>query len=833
LKIRTQRATKRSFVALVVTTLFASLLAFSGPAGAQSPVSPTTNRIHGADRYATSVALARNMLGAGNPTDGIIFASGESSADALSAAVLATANRPILLVGKDTISESVLDFITDYKASMAGASPTVFIIGGTEAISAANMTALQTAITVAGDVTPPTYSRLSGADRYATAAAIAAVAGIMVAADNLILVSGESWADGVSAGQLSAENGWPIVPMTKTGINASSKGTIDAYLALISSVKKFIIVGGEAALEATSVEDYLINTKAVPVANIRRIAGTDRYDTSRKLNLYMKADGVTGHAGTVVALVSGESPWDALAASSWSAVKNAHIQLTDKAGTGASQAALATSLAAGAHAAAAAGSALGETLNIIGGKSAVADSARTAFQASATAGNLTSTMSCAEGSKVLTLVLSGGLGTNEATAFATDGQGAEIKLTLNAAAVALGAQDVVKVSSSVYIYVLSTAAAQTNVFKFGGVTEDVAFGAGSHIFERSIGASSCTVANDAVKPVVTVQAVAGAHAATNDASRLAGPQWIITASEPIAIPDLDAADDWTCDSEGNNHAMTLTAITSATTGGATKYVGVLANAETGLVDVKIQAGDICTFKATAFTDLAGNNTAAAVSATLAADATAPTASISSATCVDQAQNALVRGNLTMTAVATASLGNAGGARGNPYGLTVTSTRGMLQPIVTVDDTAKTITVNADVGYHTAQDVTAAMTSVGGYSWVASGTGALTATVTAIRGITGKSTCTIKVDTNEPTALADTGYEISVAGLRAGYISNEGVTGTAAWATATTNANLRMQHVIAFRTATMGTGVMAQVAGANDLTDMDNNSSVTPVTFTIN
>jgi hypothetical protein len=157
---------------------------------------------------------------------------------------------------------------------------------------------------------------------------------------------------------------------------------------------------------------------------------------------------------------------------------------------------------------------------------------------------------------------------------------------------------------------------------------------------------------------------------------------------------------------------------------------------------------------------------------------------------------------------------------------------MLQPIVTVDDTAKTITVSADVGYHTAQDVTAAMTSVGGYAWIASGTGALTATVVPIRGITGKSTCTLKLDANEPTALADTGYEISVAGLRAGYISNEAVTGSTAWATANTSISNRMQHVIVFRTATMGTGVLAQVAGANDLTDMDGNSMVTPVTFSI-
>ena len=831
MNIRTKRANKRGFVALVVTALFASLLAFAGPAGAQSPVSPTTNRIHGADRYATSVALARNLLGAGNPTDGIVFASGESYADALSAAVLTTANRPVLLVGKDTIPASVTDFISDYKSSMAGASPTVYFVGGTETISAANMTALQTAITVAGDITPPTYTRLSGADRYATAAAVAAVPNIMVAADHLILVSGESWADGVSAAALSAETGWPIVPMTKTGMNASSKATIDAYLAITSSVKQIKIIGGEAALEQSSVEEYLINTKAVPVANIRRFAGSDRYQTSRLLNVWMKGDGNSGHNGSVVALVSGESPWDALASSGWSAVKNAHIQLTDKAGSGAAQATLATALAGSAHAAATTGSTLGETLHLIGGKAAVADSARTAFQASATAGNLTSTLSCAEGSKVLTLALSGGLSTNEAAGFATDGEGAEAKVTLNAGTIALNAIDVIKTTSSIYTIVLTTAAAQTNVFKFGGVTEDVAFGAGNDIFERSIGASSCTVANDATKPTVTVQAVAGAHAATNDADRLAGPQFVITASEPITH-DVDAASDVSCDSTNNSHALTVTAITSTATGGATTYVAVLADAEANLVTAKITAGDVCTFKAAAFTDLAGNNTVASVTATFKADATAPTATIASATCVDQAQNALAAGNLTMTAVSTALGGANGGARGNPYSLTVKSIRGQLMPVVTVDDTAKTITVNADVGYHTAQDVTAAMNSVGGYSWVASGTGALTATVVPVKGITGQSTCTLLLDTNEPTTLHTSGVEVSVAGLRSGYISNEAVTGAAAWATADTDANLRMRHVIVFRTATMGAGVMAQVAGANDLTDMENNSSVTPVTFSI-
>ena len=114
---------------------------------------------------------------------------------------------------------------------------------------------------------------------------------------------------------------------------------------------------------------------------------------------------------------------------------------------------------------------------------------------------------------------------------------------------------------------------------------------------------------------------------------------------------------------------------------------------------KVTAGDICTFKAAAFTDLAGNNTVAAVTATFAADTTAPTASISSATCVDQAQNALTAGNLTMTAVAATAGGANSGAKGNPYSLIVKSTRGKLMPVVTVDDTAKTITVDADASFY--------------------------------------------------------------------------------------------------------------------------------------
>jgi putative cell wall-binding protein len=265
----------------------------------------------------------------------------------------------------------------DYKSILAANTTTVYFMGGVNAISAANYTALTTALTTAGDTTPPTFKRLAGADRYATANLAATQAGIMVAADKLIVVYGDSWADGISAGVMSAEAGWPIVLQTKTGNNASAKATIDAYLALTSSVKSFVIVGGTGAL-STDTEGYLINTKGVAPANIIRLSGADRYATSLNVNNYVRTQGAPFNniAGINTALVSGETPWDALAATSWAAKNNALVQLTPAAGGNASVASLAaTYAAASAASAVAAADYAGQNLFIIGGKTVVPDAA--------------------------------------------------------------------------------------------------------------------------------------------------------------------------------------------------------------------------------------------------------------------------------------------------------------------------------------------------------------------------------------------------------------------------------------------------------------------------
>ncbi len=120
---------------------------------------PGTTRLAGPDRYATAVAIAQASFAA--PVDAVFLASGEAFPDALAggpaAAKLAS---PLLLTQHDRLPASVL-------TELQRLSPaTVYLLGGTAAINSS----VSDTLTGQGF----TVSRLSGADRYATSAAIAA-----------------------------------------------------------------------------------------------------------------------------------------------------------------------------------------------------------------------------------------------------------------------------------------------------------------------------------------------------------------------------------------------------------------------------------------------------------------------------------------------------------------------------------------------------------------------------------------------------------------------------------------------------------------------------------
>jgi len=841
LTIQRKRVAKRLASGLLAGALALGGLAISGgTASAKTPLSPSTNRIAGADRYETAVAIARNQLGTGNPTDGLVIATGESSADALAAAVLTTDSRPMLLVRKDSIPSSVADFISDYKASLAvAAAPKIYVVGGESAISADVLTAITAAVTTTGDTTPPSVTRVSGADRYATAKAIGDVAGITDATDTLIIANGQDgkWADALSAGPVSAEKEWPIVLTNSTGLDASAQAAIDAYLAMPGSAKSILIVGGPAVV-SPSVEEYLITTKLVAPANVRRIGGTDRYNTNLLFNVYMLNDlapALVGGAplgvflGGTVALVSGEAPYDALVAASWAAKKGAHLALTPVAGGNVNTLTLSGTLEALSEAG------TNSNLYVLGGRSAVADSAKNAYVAASTATDLTASLSgCTVGATSVMLTLSGKLTSTE---WSKVSQSAAALFKKNA--VAHDAQALTDLYSPggtkrLAFLVTTSALALDDVMKFGGFVEGTTVS--GYVPTRNIGSASCTATYDLVKPTATLRAWSGVgNGATVTTS--AGAMFLLTTNEGVTLGNgvTVSAGALTVGTSGATNSSP--AKVSVINGSATKWLIQLDAADATFPTLSSTAPyNTVTLGAAYIKDSGGNSPATDAAATALPDVVGPVLSSAGVSCSASAVATWTAGALTLKAAVDGALD---GALGNQYTMSVVNQRGKTAPSVAIDDTAKTITITADTGYHKVGDVTMALKNawledayLGSVASSGTATSLLTATTLPAVSLAGATACEVTLASDEPFVLND-GFTVAVGGLSSGYVTGATVSAAQSFdATGDFLSNAKVSRTLTFTTKLLGSasvGFLATAAGPNDL---KGNVGTTPVTFTV-
>jgi ell wall binding domain 2 (CWB2) len=125
-----------------------------------SAVTPT--RVFGADRESTAVAASASAFPAAGSASAVVLARSDAFADALTGGPLAAAKHaPLLLT-----SPGELDATTTTEIGrVLPTGGTVYLLGGTSALSAA----VASAVTALGDVPV----RIAGADRFATAVAIA------------------------------------------------------------------------------------------------------------------------------------------------------------------------------------------------------------------------------------------------------------------------------------------------------------------------------------------------------------------------------------------------------------------------------------------------------------------------------------------------------------------------------------------------------------------------------------------------------------------------------------------------------------------------------------
>lgn len=219
------------------------------PPAPPEPAKDTIARIAGNDRVATSVVASRSGFVPGQATAAVL-ANSASFADALPATPLAAAKKgPLLLTGAAQLDSRIADELRRVLPSGA----TVYLVGGDAVLSPAVATSIESL--------GYRVMRLSGANRYATAAAIAQQG--LNNPSTLFEVTGRDFADALAGGAAASAASAAIL-LT----DGSTQSTETAqYLAMHPTARRIAIGGAAAAADPTA----------------EPLAGRDRYETAAQI----------------------------------------------------------------------------------------------------------------------------------------------------------------------------------------------------------------------------------------------------------------------------------------------------------------------------------------------------------------------------------------------------------------------------------------------------------------------------------------------------------------------------------------------------------------------
>lgn len=244
----------------------------NGPAN--FPARPVAERVGGTDRIDTSVAASRWAFDASGPygrqAATAVLARSDLYPDALAGTALAIQkDGPLLLTPSNGLSPAVSAELSRVLAP----GSTVYLLGGTTALNPAVADAVQHLGFVP--------RRLGGADRFATAVAIAtAISGTNPA--SVLLATGDNYPDALTAAAAAGQERYDLHGTTTPagGVVLLTDGTVmpaatRAYLNQSAPAAAWYAVGGPAATAL----DHAYPGRP----RVTRLAGIDRYDTAAKV----------------------------------------------------------------------------------------------------------------------------------------------------------------------------------------------------------------------------------------------------------------------------------------------------------------------------------------------------------------------------------------------------------------------------------------------------------------------------------------------------------------------------------------------------------------------
>lgn len=244
----------------------------------------SVQRVSGPNRYATAAAVSRARHEPG--VDVVFVASGVDFPDGLSGAAAAAAARaPLLFTDPATLPAETAEELQRL------APRRVVVLGGVRAVSDAVATRI-------AELTGATISRLSGPNRYATAAAISA-SFVQPGTDVVYVARGDEFPDALAAAPAAARSATSVL---LTDPEALPRATVEELRRIAPN--RVVVVGGTQA-----VSERVLSKLGDYADEVERVAGADRYETALRLAVTFPYG-----PGAPLHLVSGESFADAMAA---------------------------------------------------------------------------------------------------------------------------------------------------------------------------------------------------------------------------------------------------------------------------------------------------------------------------------------------------------------------------------------------------------------------------------------------------------------------------------------------------------------------------------------
>ncbi|RIK15432.1 MAG: hypothetical protein DCC50_08085 [Acidobacteria bacterium] len=215
---------------------------------------PSVDRVGGANRYESAALMARDV-----PVGQRIFvAAGGDYPDALASAARA-GHGAVLLTRRDALPAATRQALSRLQPSE------IVVVGGTAAVSRAVFTDLQG---YSGRV-----HRVSGSDRFGTAAALAVLAPRRQGG-TVYLSSGSGFADALAAAAQAGRTDSPVL-LVRPGSVPHVTAEVLAQLA----PERLVVVGGGAAVSDAVLSELRVGTGA----EVLRVGGANRYETAALL----------------------------------------------------------------------------------------------------------------------------------------------------------------------------------------------------------------------------------------------------------------------------------------------------------------------------------------------------------------------------------------------------------------------------------------------------------------------------------------------------------------------------------------------------------------------